>query len=435
MKIAVITNLFPPYYVGGFEIRCEQVSRALAARGHEVVVITSTNGVDHPTVERDAITIHRILDLYRQFTNPVTKETYPWLLVRKDRWKTTRKNYRIAEEVLRRERPDLVFAWSQSHLSLGPVRAAQNMDLPVAWTFGDPNISQYKPAPFSRRRKKLLRYIQDRWLWRSATWAELDMSHTHSISLDIKRRLLEQGLPIENSQIIYRGIPIRQFPIKEHAGSLHKPVRLLFVGQLHRYKGVHTLIDAVHRLTRSHGTDYLTLTIVGEGVSDYKLALAEQAKSGPTEVNFYGKIRYEDLSPIYREHDIFVFPSAGGGYEGFGATHLEAMSSGLPVVGTILGGAAELFEHEKNALVFEAERPEDLAEKLERLIEDDDLRQHLTLTARQQIESNFTIEGYIEKMENFLLQATGSGRHATRRVTRRNPADGRRTERFVGTRL
>jgi glycosyltransferase involved in cell wall biosynthesis len=249
------------------------------------------------------------------------------------------------------------------------------------------------------------------------------MPHTHCVSLDIKRRLLEQGLPIENSQIIYRGIPIEQFPMIEQAGSLHKPVRLLFVGQLHRYKGVHTLIDAAHRLTKSHGADYLTLTIVGEGVSDYKLALAEQAKSGPTEVTFHGKMRYEDLSPIYREHDIFVFPSAGGGYEGFGATHLEAMSSGLPVVGTILGGAAELFEHERNALVFEAEQPEDLADKLERLIDDDHLRKRLVRIARQQIERDFTIESYIEQMERFLLQAAepADAQRTRKGVTRREP--------------
>ncbi|MBK8161654.1 MAG: glycosyltransferase family 4 protein [Gammaproteobacteria bacterium] len=405
MKIAVITNLFPPHYVGGFEIRCEQVSRALAARGHEVVVLTSVNGVDQPVVESGEIAVHRIFDLYRQFTNPVTKETYPWLLVRSDRWKTTVKNYRIAQEVLRREQPDLVFAWSQSHLSLGPVRAAQDLRIPLAWTFGDPNINQYKPAPFSLRRKKLLRYIQDRWLWRGTTWVGLDFSHTHCVSLDIKRRLVEQGLPIENSQVIYRGIPIEQFPMRENPGSLHQPIRLLFVGQVHSYKGVHTLVEAAHRLAGRYGAGHLVVSIVGEGVGEYKRTLVEQAESGPAEVVFRGKLPHKDLSVLYREHDIFVFPSAGGGYEGFGATALEAMASGLPVVGTTQGGMAELFVHEGNALVFEAEQPVDLADKLERMIRDDDLRRRLVLTARRQMESNFAIQDYANKMEQFVLGA------------------------------
>lgn len=407
MKIAVITNLFPPHYVGGFEIRCEQVSRALAARGHEVMVLTSLNGVDRPVVDTGEIAVHRIFDLYRQFTNPVTKETYPWLLVRRDRWETTRKNYRVARAVLQREWPDLVFAWSQSHLSLGPVRAAQELGIPVAWTFGDPNINQYRPAPFSRWRKKWIKYFQDRWLWRRATWVGLDFSHTHCVSQDIKRRLLEQGLPIENSQVIYRGIPIEQFPLRDDPGSLHRPIRLLFVGQVHSYKGVHTLVDAAHRLAARHGPDFLSVSVVGEGVGEYKRKLVEQAEAGPAEIHFRGKVAHKELSQLYREHDIFVFPSAGGGYEGFGATALEAMASGLPVVGTTQGGMAELFVHEKNALVFEAEQPEDLAEKVNRMINDDDLRRRLVLSARRQMEQDFTIDGYADKMERFVVQAAG----------------------------
>jgi glycosyltransferase involved in cell wall biosynthesis len=238
------------------------------------------------------------------------------------------------------------------------------------------------------------------------------MSRTHCVSLDIKRRLLEQGLPIENSQVIYRGIPIEQFPLREHPGSLHQPIRLLFVGQVHSYKGVHTLIDAAHRLAERHGTGYLTVSIVGEGVGEYKKGLVAQASSGPAEVKFLGKVAHRDLSVLYREHDIFVFPSAGGGYEGFGATALEAMASGLPVVGTTQGGMAELFVHEKNALVFEAEQPEDLAEKLERMIADNDLRQRLVLTARRQMEQDFTIAGYAEKMERFVLEAAAQDRPA-----------------------
>ena len=66
---------------------------------------------------------------------------------------------------------------------------------------------------------------------------------------------------------------------------------------------------------------------------------------------------------------------------------------------------AELFEHETNALVFEAENPVDLAEKLERMISDNDLRRGLVMAARRQMERDFTIQGYAEKMEQFVIRA------------------------------
>jgi glycogen synthase len=405
MKILVISNLYPPHYIGGFEIRCLQVSNALAERGHDVVILTSVNGVASPCVEDAVIPIHRKLQLYLPFTDPVSGETIPFALNRRRRWSVTRRNYRITGEMIEKHNPDLIFVWSQSRLSMGSVRAAMASGKPIAWTFGDPNIKQYKPASFMGRGPALMQYIQDNYVWKKATWSGINVTHGHCVSEDIKRRIVKAGLPIHNAKVIYRGIPIEDFPLRENPGSLHKPIRLLFVGQIHSYKGVHTLIAAVHRLTARYGASYLTLSIVGDGVGEYKRQLVEQVQAGPTRVEFLGKVPHNELSLLYRQHDIFVFPSAGGGYEGFGATALEAMASGLPVVGTTQGGMAELFVHEKNALVFEAEQPDDLAEKLERLISDAELRKRLALAARKQMESDFTMAGYADKMEQYLVDA------------------------------
>ena len=45
MKILVVSNLYPPHYVGGYELRCEVAVKALGARGHTVRVLTSNHGV------------------------------------------------------------------------------------------------------------------------------------------------------------------------------------------------------------------------------------------------------------------------------------------------------------------------------------------------------------------------------------------------------
>ncbi|MGE0372708.1 MAG: glycosyltransferase family 4 protein [Gammaproteobacteria bacterium] len=405
MKILVISSLFPPYYVGGYEIRCEQVSLTLAARGHKVDVLTSVSGIESPRTDPGEVTVHRRLALYSPFIDPVSRETLPFELDRARRWSVTKQNYATAREMILALRPDLVFAWSQARISLGAVRAAQESRLPVAWTFGDPNIRQYKPVPRAKFIRRPFGYVFDRSIWRKATWTGVDFSQAHCVSQDIKRRLLEEGLPVEAAKVIYRGIPVEKFPPRDDMGGLHSTARVLFVGQIHSYKGVHTLIEAAHGLTAKHGKDYLGVSIVGEGDGEYKREMARLAEAGATDVKFLGKVAHAELPAVYRDHDIFVFPSAGGGYEGFGATSLEAMASGLPVVGTIEGGQAELFVHEKNALVFEAERPDDLAANLERLIGDRALRERLAHTARKQIENDFTMEVYAERMERYLLDA------------------------------
>ena len=65
MRILVITNLLPPHHLGGYELNCALVSKALAARGHEVRILTSDHGLNgnpppsgEPHVER-SLRIHR----------------------------------------------------------------------------------------------------------------------------------------------------------------------------------------------------------------------------------------------------------------------------------------------------------------------------------------------------------------------------------------
>lgn len=405
MKILIVSNLFPPFYVGGFEIRCEQVSRALAARGHEVAVLTSHHGAKGSKVEDNGITVHRVLDLYHPFANEGSKETLPFELGRLSRWMTTRRNYRKALKFLRTERPDLVFAWSQSRLSLGAARAAHDLYIPLAWTFGDANIAQYRPAPFRKNVSKLRAFLFDTFIAPHTTWQGLNFAYVHCVSEFTKARLISGGLPATHARVIYRGIPLQKFPPKEPLGELHSPVRILYVGQVQRSKGVHTVIEAAQRLNADSAKPVVAVTIVGEGDNDYKEELRTLAASGSTPVEFLGKVAHDEISNFYREHDLFVFPSTARSREGFGATALEAMASGLPVLGTSQGGMAELFVDEENALIFPAEQSDVLAKKLNRLIHDDALRKRIARHARDRIEVEFNLDRYIDDIERFVIDA------------------------------
>jgi glycosyltransferase involved in cell wall biosynthesis len=397
MKILIISNLFPPYYLGGYEILCNQVCQGLERRGHQVVVLASTHGLDTGTNREDLPSINRVLNLYLPFDQP------PQLL-RKRRWQVGKYNYEVTRKILAREQPDVIFLWSQLRLTLGAARAAQDSGIPVAYALNDEHMTGYVPARFGLTPQAFARYVADNWVFPGITLRGLRFRYATCISRLLKRNLIENGVPIHSAQVIYQGIPLEQFPVKSEIGKIGSPIRILYVGQLHPYKGVHTLIKAAHRIASSSKESLIRVSIVGDGPEAYKSQLKDLAAQGDALIEWIGKIPHSHLAPVYRGHDLFVFPSTW--QEPFGLTHLEAMASGTPVISTADGGQGEFLRDGENALVFEKENAEQLAEKILYLIRDASLSQRLATGARALVEKEFGLDRYVINLEGFLQEVS-----------------------------
>ncbi len=403
MRILVISNLYPPDYLGGYELLCAQVCRALAGRRHGITVLTSTHGLEGPGADEPGPpAVRRELQLYLPFDQPAR-------LLRGARRRTGRVNYDITRRAIVELQPDVIFVWSQLRLTLGPARAAEESGRPVAYTFNDEHVAGFLPAPFDVSPRALICFCADRWLMPEITLRGMRLRSVTCISEQLKRNLVAQGVPIAGARVIYQGIPLAEFPLKESPGALHDPPRILYVGQLHSYKGVHTLIEAVRLVTagtvgKGGPSDHcLDVAIVGEGPSAYTEGLRAQASEVSARIRFVGRIPHAELPAVYREHDIFVFPSTW--QEPFGLTHLEAMASGTPVLSTAEGGHGEFLEDGVNALVFPREDARRLAELIFRLVQDGQLRRRLALTARDLVARRFTVDRYVTDLEGFLAEA------------------------------
>ena len=127
----------------------------------------------------------------------------------------------------------------------------------------------------------------------------------------------------------------------EERGLRGGPLRVLFVANLLRAKGLLTLLEALSRLPPSEWE----LTVAGSGEPDPGFAgQARRAadRLGPdARIRFTGHLDGEALAAEYRSHHVLAVPSA---YEAFGIVYLEAMGFGLVPVGTTEGGAAEVME-------------------------------------------------------------------------------------------
>lgn len=407
MKILLISNLFPPDVLGGYEILCAQVGESLKGRGHDVSALTGRWPI-HGTETDGASDSHgasfpvmRRLELTASFGLPPRH-------TRLRRWAVARENERITRSVLEDLNPDVVFLWSQRHLSTGAARGVEHLGYPQAYTVNDDHLLGLKPRPFSRKPRAALRYLADRTLFRGITTDALRLERCTVISEHVKGKVVRGGLKLAHARVIYQGIPLKAFPLKSRPGEIRSPIRILYAGRLVPEKGVETLVAAVGLATEELGAEGISLAFAGEGKPGYEVRLRKLASSSPATVEFLGKLSSDALGEAYRDHDVLVFPSEGD--EAFGLTHLEAMASGLPVISTAEGGQGEFLRHEENALVFPRKDSAGLAAAIVRLAKDSRLALALAAEGRRTVETNFTLERYAVALENFLMETVEASR-------------------------
>lgn len=140
------------------------------------------------------------------------------------------------------------------------------------------------------------------------------------------------------------------------------PLRILFVGNLIRRKGLHTVLDALAQLPANSWQ----LSIVGrmDIDVDYTKKMRLRTQSLPSSaVTFHGRLSDAQLAAQYRSHHLFVLPS----YEGFGIVYLEAMRFGLPVIAAATGAAHEIVTHGENGFLVAPGDAAALAEHIRHL--------------------------------------------------------------------
>lgn len=180
-------------------------------------------------------------------------------------------------------------------------------------------------------------------------------------------------------EVFERGAAFRRAP---RGGG---PLRLLFVGQIGRRKGVHDLLHALKRL-RSEGLA-ITLTLVGpsqlEGESEAARQLAAELGLGDA-ARFTGALQGEELYERFRTHDVFVLPSHN---EGLPAVLYEAGAFEMPVVTTPVGAIPDLVRGGENGLLVAPGDVDALAAALRALAADPALAARLGAALRASVAS------------------------------------------------
>lgn len=248
-------------------------------------------------------------------------------------------------------------------------------------------------------RSSLLIESRNRWVNTFIGWVMRRSDERVTIS-DLARRRLEEKFPDLEFRVISNGVDEDMF--RPHGENPQRDPRegqttgILAVGRVTVSKRLGVLLDAAGQLIeKGFG---LQVAIVGDG--EALESLQAQAAKSPVltgHVRFPGRKSPEEVAKLMRESDVLVLCSDR---ESGGNVILEAMSSGLALVSTPVGWAADYITDGENGFIVPVGDADALAAKLELIIENPALRRELGARARQTVmERGLTWRGCAERYQ------------------------------------
>jgi glycosyltransferase involved in cell wall biosynthesis len=393
MKISIVSDLYPPAYKGGHEIRCKVVADSLSKRKHDVHVITSN--FENKKYENEKNVYRKLFYLNSDFqkkNNRYNQIKYAIL---------GRKNYIITKKILKKTKPDIIYAGQLNDISIFPLKAITELQIPVVHHVGNYFIIELIEKCINEKNifKKIFRQ-------KILGFSERQNFNFESIIVDSKavlNKYLEYGFNKKNVDIIHStSMPNNYEPQKSKE---RKKIRqLLFVGRVCQEKGLHTCIDAMAILVNEYGIKDLLLNIVGTGDSTYIKLIQKKINDLKLTAHVFllGKKPHNIVLQEYHLYDLLVVPSIWE--EPFGLVITEAMAHGVPVVASRVGGIPDIIDDRKTGILTEPKNHYELAMKIKELIERPDLVTSIRNEAYIKFENKFSNKIIVDKVEKKLLK-------------------------------
>ena len=405
MKILVLTNLYPPHQAGTEDFRCQAITDNLRLRGHELRVLTSTHGMNN---ERSDGEIQRRLLLNGAFGHPAVTD--------RDAVKELElHNHAAFREELEQFQPEVIHVFSLRGLSKSLIFGLQHARRPVVYDVADTWLAEdVRQDPWLRWWNAPAGSAARTWQEFAGLRAKLDATaptrpmpgcdripelfgdgpppapgtlsafrfdRIYFCSHALKEATEQAGFQVGHGDVIPPGIATQNFvgEVKPAAVPLAK---LLFVGRLNKSSGLLTAVAALRLLGRQ-GVK-VSLSIYGKGESTYIAEARSLIATEKLPAEFLPVSNAQrDLPALFRQHDCLLHCAETP--EPFFLTPMEAMACGLPVIGTALGGARELFRPGENALTFTPGDADELAARIRELHAQPALRCRIAETAQAEL--------------------------------------------------
>ena len=386
MKILCISNYYPPFFEGGYEISVKESMDYLINKGYEVYILCGNKGTEYNSSNNAKLFLpeepKRILH-YIDYSNPSFF----------DKHNVEKHNYHATINALSAIQPHLVYFGNQKAISIAPVLAVQKLKFPRVFDIGDIWPDSYIKSDLKSRMYRFLKMILPGTIG----------GHIHLDPIIVvsywMRREMAQRYKSKRIYQIPRGIDLPP----ENTRVLKKPLRFIFAGRIEPNKGLDLCIQATSRVLAEY-QDFC-IDVYGEEDPIYANKCKDQINKFhlQQQIRFLGKT--QNIHNVLPQYDVLLMPTMAK--EAFGRIIIEAMAHSLIVIATDAYGPKEILLSKQNGILFKRGSAAALATAILELLQMklsqlEIIRKQARLTVAQNYEINLVKKKLVYILESIV---------------------------------
>jgi PEP-CTERM/exosortase A-associated glycosyltransferase len=296
-----------------------------------------------------------------------------------------RRLQQVAEQV----KPDILHAHSPALNAIAALRVGKRLGIPVVYeirAFWEDAAVDHGTSSEGGLRYRLTRAME--------TYAIKNVAAVTTICEGLRSDIIERGISSGKVTVIPNAVNIDDFHIGEtadtalaHELSLEGKTVLGFIGSFYAYEGLDVLLKALPIMLVANPAIHLLL--VGGGPQESQLKSLAQQLGVAAHVTFTGRVPHEQVQRYYNLVDVLVYPRLRMRLTELVTPlkPLEAMAQGRLLVASDVGGHVELIDDGKTGILFKADDPQALANKVLGLINQPERWPALRTAARSYVEN------------------------------------------------
>jgi len=380
--ILIVTNYFPPYSKGGYEMSCKDMCDYLGLK-HKVIVLTGdyqfdhikSEGIDNYEVNRSLMYIDYIAGGYKQKHN------------------VERVNYELTKKTISDINPDVIYLWNQQGISLAPMFASQESKKPIVFDFGDFWYRLYLQGGIKDRFKRFAKEVLPFTVSGKPKW-----SNVVAVS-QWMAEVLQSELKPEKLQVIGRGVDLKSVnEVSKDDGIL----KLMYSGRIDREKGLDICIESLRNLSEVNPDLDFEFNIFGDGDKEYLSKCLNLVKQYKLEDRIHYIGRVSNIYQEYAKHHILLMPTLAT--ETFGRVVIEAMAHECIVIATDKYGPSEIIEHGVDGYLIPQGSSTEMTEIVASLHGNIDRMKLVGKNAKLKIENKYNLDRVNELREKVLQE-------------------------------